>query len=403
MHRSDQAVTFTDRTARKLNDWMRSQGLPPYLDELFEARIEAFEKQLREVGIAVPMRSEGLPVRADGRPDKRRAPRKAKPLKPKSLRDHLKVIRGLVRFGLRRGMIERDPSAGYELPAGESPEVEIYTPEELGLLYADPDPDLAEIWRFMTHTCLRIGEFTWLLKDDVLMDGNGRPKALLVRRKVCPQTGRTWQPKHKLNRVVSLTPEAAAIVAKRLSTSKVPWLFEAPETVTTQVGKWRGSRLLTRLRVRQRAVGITHGGLHTFRHMGCTFFANHPTNPLPCLCSRNSWVTGASSPRRSICTSRPMMSASHCNASISTISAAKWRTSRRLIRMVVKAENRKENRNGISSSHLHAKLGCRPVRKRTGTIAPSEDAFLGIGRQECVRDLGPCWGTRCKIRPSPAG
>jgi integrase len=157
----------------------------------------------------------------------------------------------------------------------------VYSPAELALLYADPDPDLADIWKFLTHSCLRIGEFVWLLKDDVIFDGNGRPNALQIRRKKCPQTGQVWQPKHKLNRIVSLTDMAAEIVAKRLATSKAPWLFQAPDTTTLQPGKWGAQRLLLKLHARKKAVGVTHGTLHTFRHTGGSFMANDPVSAMP--------------------------------------------------------------------------------------------------------------------------
>lgn len=80
-----------------------------------------------------------------------------------------------------------------------------------------------------------------------------------------------------------MTARAAEIVARRLKDSAGPWLFEAPDTYTAQTGKWRAERLLNKLRQRQKAVGITHGGLHTFRHSGASYLANVPTNPMPAV------------------------------------------------------------------------------------------------------------------------
>ena len=50
---------------------------------------------------------------------------------------------------------------------------------------------MADIWRLLTQTCLRIGEFMWLMKEDVIVDDEGRPVALNIRKKVCPFTGKT--------------------------------------------------------------------------------------------------------------------------------------------------------------------------------------------------------------------
>jgi integrase len=277
--RKEVSVRFCERVYRKLLYWTRANGLV-YLDELSALRLESFECKLRETGVAATS-LEPQPVpgkKADGR----RASRQPRPLKSRSIRDTMKTVRGLIRFALRRSMIATDPAAAYQLPPDDSAEARTFSPEELAQIYADPDTDQAEIWRFLTHTCLRSSEFCWLMKSDIILDESRRPKALHIRQKVCPQSGQTWAPKHKSNRVVCLSAQAAAIVARRLALpSAGPWLFQAPDTASSQKGKWEGHRLLRRLNERLKAVGFSRGKLHTFRHTGASFLANDPTSPMP--------------------------------------------------------------------------------------------------------------------------
>jgi integrase len=275
----EDSVHAYERVFRKLAAWMKQRGLA-FLDQLTVAGLEAFERELRETGVATPPRPGSDAPGKRGKPDGRRAGRKAKPLMPKPVRDHMKAVRGLIRFALNRDLVARDPAASYDLPPGESAEVETFTPEELARIFADPDADMAEVWRFLVHTCLRAGEFCWLLKTDVVLD-KGHPVALHIRRKTCPQTGVVWDPKHKMQRLVPLSPEAAGIVARRLALGGGPWLFAVADTVGPQVGKWKYGRLRDLLAARVAAAGVAHGSLHVFRHTGASYLANHPTDPMP--------------------------------------------------------------------------------------------------------------------------
>jgi integrase len=288
--RKEVSVRFCQRVFSKLHSFMQTRGVV-HLDELTEVHLEAFESKLRESGIAVPAATSPLASteKVDGeKADGRRVNRKPRPMKPRSIRDIMKAVRGLIRFALRRGMLAKDPAGAYELPRGESAEAQTFPAETLALLYADPDPELAEIWRFLTHTCLRSSEFCWLMKTDVDFNDEGLPKALQIRPKVCPQSQEAWEPKHGRSRIVFLTEEAAAIVARRLAVvsaasaaSAVPWLFQAADTAGAQRGKWEGHRLLRKLNERLKAAGLGRGKLHTFRHTGASFLANHSTSPMP--------------------------------------------------------------------------------------------------------------------------
>lgn len=264
--RSPKTIKAAEHFVRQLMIFLPRGGATP-IRELTTTTLEAFEEKLRTTGIPVPS--------PDGR-----GKRKARPMGDKALRDVMKLIRSLIRFAVKRGMIHMDPSSAYTLPLASDKDIEVFSAEELNGLYEDPEPCMSDIWRLLTQTCLRVGEFMWLLKEDVMLDKDGAPAALHIRKKVCPQTGQPWKPKHGIERVVSLTPDAAAIVASALSNSLGPWLFTAPGVQRCPSGKWTDNRLRRRLHRRLNAIGISQTGLHRFRHTGATYLANDANMPI---------------------------------------------------------------------------------------------------------------------------
>ena len=217
-----------------------------------------FAKKLRTVGIAVQSDS---PSR-----------RKLKPLSPRAVREVLKAVRGLIHLAKTFKLIATDPSEGYTLPKGTSQEVEVFSGAELHHIFGDPI--MGEVWRLLAHTALRLEEFCWLTKADVIVNGQGQPIALHIRHKVCPLTGVAWSPKHGIVRMVPLTSVAAAVITKVLATSPGSWLFEAPATDYKPAGKWPGPRVRAALKKRLETGRITHGTPHVFRHTCASFLAN---------------------------------------------------------------------------------------------------------------------------------
>ena len=61
---------------------------------------------------------------------------------------------------------------------GRVKDIKKFSPSELAMLFADPDPACAIIWRFLFITCLRIGELVWLTRDDVILGANGMPESI---------------------------------------------------------------------------------------------------------------------------------------------------------------------------------------------------------------------------------
>lgn len=255
-HHERQLMTFLQRGGRTRLSDLTSQVLVD------------FERTLRSKGVLV------LTDTASGR----RSKRKAQPLKPKTVRDTMKTIRGLIRYAVKNGLIDLDPAASYKLPPAPDSKITVFNPGELRQLFTDPE--VGDLWRFYVHTCMRAEELIWLLIQDVILDEQNQPVAIHIRQKQCPQTERTWHPKHGQDRVVALSPEAAAIVAGAIATSKGPWLFESPDSRGEQRGKWTYGPLLRRLHAQLRAMGARRRGLHTFRHTGATHLANDPGVPI---------------------------------------------------------------------------------------------------------------------------
>ena len=250
----------------ELIHWGKGRGIHA-LAHLTPQVLSKYERTLRDTGVAL-----SGPSRRGSR---------VKPNSVKTLRDKLKAIRGLIRWAVKQELIERDPSANYELPPKsdrDGSKIEVFTPEELTLILGDPDPLPRQIWHVYVGTGMRADELCWLLKDDL----DTEPWRLWIKPKTCPQTGEPWRPKHNRSRVIPIVdPLLQQILEDALYRQPGPWLFHAPGTRGKQVGRWQKIRLLRYLHTRLETLGIDHGTLHTFRHTFATFLANQPTVPLP--------------------------------------------------------------------------------------------------------------------------
>jgi integrase len=254
------------RTYNQLIHWGKPAGVT-LLTHLNVGVLEQFEKVLREQGIAVPL-SNGVATKRN----------RTCPNLPKTVRDKMKIVRSLLKWAAKRPeILSADPSLGYELPPGESKEIEIFSPTELRAILSDPDPVMADIWSVFLHTGLRADELCWLLKTDIQQD----PCVIHIHKKTCPQTGEAWSPKQGMERMVPVTDaRTREILIRAVETSPGPWLFWAPDTYSAQKGHWQPQRLLRLLGARLRTLAIDHGTLHVFRHTFCSFLANRPEMPL---------------------------------------------------------------------------------------------------------------------------
>lgn len=271
-NRTEGTLRCYDLYGRKLLAYAETSGIE-YFDELEPEFLDDFEEAL--------LLGE---VKAKPKPGSRETKRESTKHAPKTVRDTLKYVRILTRFALNRKMIAEDPAAGYDLPDGQSPEVGIFTAEILAHLLAHPVHDIADIFRFLLHTCLRIGELRWLLKSDVEFDDNGVPCAVYIRAKVCPTTGKSWKPKHGLERKVPLSRGAIVIVTRALANDPdVPWLFVSPVSRGPAKGRWSYQSLWRRLGDHLEEGGFSRCGFHRFRHTAASHLANGGGMPLPQL------------------------------------------------------------------------------------------------------------------------
>jgi site-specific recombinase XerD len=202
--------------------------------------------------------------------------RRLVPNLPKTVRNKLKTLRQLLKWALRRKLLREDPGSGYQLPPEPKGKAYIWTPQEHTLIRKSAEQPWLDIFDFLAMTGLRSDELCWLLKDDVCL---GSHPHLFVRAKKCPQTGMLWHPKHSRNRVVPLCPNAADIARRAYSTSPGPWLFWASGSRGPQVGHCKRDAVWRALRRTLQKAEVNRGTVHTFRHVFCSFAANHNVPP----------------------------------------------------------------------------------------------------------------------------
>jgi len=195
--------------------------------------------------------------------------------KPKTIRSKMKTIRQMIKWAVRRRLIEHDPAPGYRLPPDIKLKPKPFDPAELRQILSAAEQPFRELFDFLRMTGLRNDEICWLLKEDV----DPAIRFIHVRQKVCPFTGQTWRPKHGNDRVVPLCSEAAKIVRNLLSSNDSPWLFVAPDTWGSRPGQFKKGRIWHGLKNVLKRTGIDHGTVHTFRHAFCSFLANQGVSP----------------------------------------------------------------------------------------------------------------------------
>jgi site-specific recombinase XerD len=229
------------------------------LDRVTATFLEQYQQRLAEKGFVPPG-----PARSKRSPFKDRANR------PRTVRDKMKIVRQLINWARKRGLLKADPAAGYELPPAVKQQAYCWTAAELARILGHAPEAVADLFHFLRLTGLRADEFCWLLKDDLVAD----PPHVKIRAKTCPQTGTPWRAKHGNERVVPLCPRALAIARAAVAASPGPWLFHAPDTHGRQPGPRQPSRLWRALKATMKLAGVKRGTTHTFRHVFCSFLVN---------------------------------------------------------------------------------------------------------------------------------
>lgn len=190
----------------------------------------------------------------------------------RTVRSKMKTLRSLQRWALKRGILAKDPAAGYELPPQSKDQAYCFTQPELVAIFNAAEAPYRNIFMFLAMTGLRISEMLFLTKADVdLKDG-----LVHVRAKVISETGEHWGPKHGKERIVPLTPEARQIVESQMATSPGPWVFSPSTGHGARSGRFKSPQVRDALQQAKKVAGVKQGKIHTFRHAFCSHLAQQP-------------------------------------------------------------------------------------------------------------------------------
>lgn len=268
VHISTKSLTLYRRDLDQFATFSAEQRIARLIDVTAE-HLEDFENRLR---------TQGAP-RIRRYPKKRKAEEEKKvrrgPNQPKTIRSKMKTIRQMIRWAVKRRLIEHDPAPGYRSPPEVRARPEPFSAGELKTILDTAAPPFKDVFNFFRLTGLRSDELCWLLKRDV----DPELRFIHVREKTCPFTGEAWRPKHGNERIVPLCREAQEIAKQHLAANNAPWLFVAPDTWGKRPGQFKKGRIWTALKQVPRKAGITHGTVHTFRHCFCSFLANQNVSP----------------------------------------------------------------------------------------------------------------------------
>lgn len=257
-------VRNTIKTYRaNLNDFvsfLNDRGIT-FLDQILGEHVDGFERYLRQKAEAVP------PL------DSKNQPRRVRN-KTGTLHNKLQNALQLIKFALKKGWIEQDPSRQFEMPKRVHVQAYCWTTSELAAIAAQIKPSRRQEFDFLRYTGLRGGEFRWLGKDDIDLE----KKLLHVREKRSPDGKLIWRPKTGNGRIVPLCPEALEIAKKRLTTDQTPWLF----TRANNQGELKQvtlEQLRYQIKHAAKKAGVPHGTTHTLRHAFCSYLANSGVIP----------------------------------------------------------------------------------------------------------------------------
>lgn len=199
--------------------------------------------------------------------DKLRATRKVAGRSPKTIYTEVVVIRQLLLFAQRRGLIDHDPLTGLQIPKPKATPQPCWTAQQVEqILSASAEPHRS-VFVLLAETGLRIGELQWLTWDDIDLGNN----VVHVRPK------RGWSTKTGNYRRVPLSGRAKETFCKL--PRKWKWVVTAPASAKypqgdRQISERRLLRVLKRLLKKLEL----NGHLHTFRH---SFISRAVINGVP--------------------------------------------------------------------------------------------------------------------------
>jgi integrase len=194
---------------------------------------------------------------------------------PKTISNHLVIIRQLVNFALGRGKIQRDPLKGLRLKKPKPRPQPCWTRSEVErILAAAKAPHLPSLV-LLAETGMRVGELRWLTWDDI----DFAQGAIKIR----PKDG--WKPKTGDQRTIPMSRDARAQLECLPRGAR--WVATAAPSHRYPDGKHQISdrRLLQYLKRVLRRLSL-RGHVHTFRH---SFISHALTQGIPDAIVRQ-WV-----------------------------------------------------------------------------------------------------------------
>jgi integrase len=165
------------------------------------------------------------------------------------------LLRQLVNFAFRRGMMGTDPLRGMKLARPKSTPQPFWTREEMNSIIAAAGAVQQPVFVVLAETGMRIGELKHLTWDDID----------LTNGVIHVQAKDGWKPKTGDARVVPVSPAARAVLESQPHIAD--WVFTAKPSRKYPAGGQQVSerRLLQHLQRVLKRLNLP-GHLHTFRH-----------------------------------------------------------------------------------------------------------------------------------------
>lgn len=188
-------------------------------------------------------------------------------ISPKSWNDELRVIERFFRFAVEREFLLRNPAEKIQKRRVSKNSVEIYTPEELGLIFKYAHKNSVNFYRVLLYTGMRDGEARHLRWQEV--DLTPGQEHIKIRSTQIHQT------KSRRDRTVPLCGEAVEILKrlKEKANPASPFVFAGHDggprghNRNTWVACLRRIEEATGVRIQK---GKNMTGLHMFRHCFAT-------------------------------------------------------------------------------------------------------------------------------------
>jgi integrase len=173
----------------------------------------------------------------------------------KTVHNDTVLLRQLVNFAVRSGMIATDPLRGMKLSRPKATPQPFWKRAEMDQIIAAAGSVQRPVFIMLAETGMRIGEVKFLTWDDVDFE-NGV---------VHIQAKDDWKPKTGDTRVVPMSPAARKMLAEQ--PRRAAWVFTAKASRKHPAGDHQVSeqRLLQHLKRVLKKLGLP-GHLHTFRH-----------------------------------------------------------------------------------------------------------------------------------------